>query len=312
MSLPIDPSNFPRSELADKLASATVQVLFGYRNSPTDWDFQRLPMQDALQEEFRKRAEASAVLLRDELAGRPYDPQWDLQPHEYFFLANDHPVGGNFFIKLARFADMPEFREKRRIRHPNAWVVVAQLDDDSLAYFGARITAKSVLVRDSRLVRIIYSDGRFDALDDTVVTFGASFDWICWKDVLTVLHKGNFHAMFRDVPALVAQVDANIASITAHVGIENVDDLLTRIKSYPAMMVKLQGIINRADMHTRPPDVLRKYAAEYNIAVDWNGDQLVFDGSIQKQWNILRLLDEAHTLGPITGKHWESSSKVQV
>ncbi len=75
------------------------------------------------------------------------------------------------------------------------------------------------------------------------------------------------------------------------------------------MMVKLQGIIDRADMHTRSPDVLRKYADDYSIAIDWNGDRMIFDGSVEKQWNILRLLDEARTLGPVTGKHWDTSAR---
>jgi hypothetical protein len=39
---------------------------------------------------------------------------------------------------------------------------------------------------------------------------------------------------------------------------------------------------------------------------------MVFDGSVEKQWNILRLLDEARTLGPVTGKHWDTSSKTEV
>ena len=52
--------------------------------------------------------------------------------------------------------------------------------------------------------------------------------------------------------------------------------------------------------------------SEYGIEVDWDGDRMVFDGSVEKQWNILRLLDEARTLGPVTGKHWETSSKVEV
>lgn len=85
-----------------------------------------------------------------------------------------------------------------------------------------------------------------------------------------------------------------------------------RIKGWPAMVVKLSRIIARADMHTRPAEVLRKYGQDYKIDVTWNEDRMVFDGAVDKQWNILRLLDEAHTLGPVTGKKWESSTKTEV
>src|ERR1700686_346298 len=85
-----------------------------------------------------------------------------------------------------------------------------------------------------------------------------------------------------------------------------------RIKRWPAMAVKLSRIIARADMHTKPPDVLRKYGNEYKIEVGWNGDRMVFEGTVERQWNILRLLDEARTLGPVTGKKWDSSSKTEV
>jgi hypothetical protein len=79
------------------------------------------------------------------------------------------------------------------------------------------------------------------------------------------------------------------------------------------MAVKLARIIERADMHTRPAAVLRKYGDEYKIAIGWTDDEhMVFDGSVEKQWNILRLLDEARTLGPVTEKKWESSTKVEI
>jgi hypothetical protein len=310
--MPLKPEDFPRDYLATQLATATVQVVFAYRNTAIDWDLLRLPLHGELQENFRNRAEAEAVWLRDDLIPRSYDPQWALADEEFFYLSNDPPVGGNLFSGLASFATLHDFKEKRRIRQPNAWVVIAQLDDGTLAYLGARITAKSVLDRNSLILRIVYRDDAFDTLDDTVITFGEGFDWIAWQGVMLVLNVGNFHAMFRDIPALVAQVDANITAVTEYVGIDNLDAFRARVKSFPGMMVKLQGIIDRADMHTRPPDVLRKYAAEYSIAVDWNEDNMVFDGSVEKQWNILRLLDEARTLGPVTGKHWDTSSKIQV
>ena len=247
---PIKPEDFPRDDLAAKLATATVQVVFAYRNSATSWDLRRLPLHGNLQKDFRGRAETGAVHLRDDLTGRSYDPQWDLQPDEFFYLSNEPAVGGDFFTQLPTFAGLPEFQDRRRIRQPNAWVIVAQLDDGTLAFLGARITAKSVLDRNSRILRIVYHDHAFDTLDDTVITFGEGFDWIAWHGVMIVLDAKDFHAMFRDIPALVAQVDANVATLTTHVGIDNLDAFRARIKGFPGMMVKLQGIIDRADMHT--------------------------------------------------------------
>lgn len=309
---PISPQNFPRSDLATKIASATVQVVFGYRNSATDWEFRRLPLHGTLQGDFRAQAEAAAVDLRDNRTGRSYDPQWELQDYEFFYLSNSPPVGGNFFLQLPAFASFADYQERKRIRQPNALVVIAQLSDGTIAYFGKRITARSVLERNSAVLRIVYHDGAFDTLDDTVVTFGAGFHWLTWQDVMIVLSATDFRMLFRDIPALIAQVDANIAAITQHVAIGNLEAFTARIKSMPGMMVKLQGIIERADMHTKPAGVLRKYASDYSIHIEWDGYKMIFDDSVENQWNILRLLDEARTLGPVTGKHWDTSSKVEV
>ncbi len=307
-----DPAQFPRDDLAAKTRTAVVQVVFGYKDSPTNWTFKRLPLHGDLQQAFRHRVETAAEKLREELTGRAYDPEWDLQEHEFFYLSNEPPAGGNFFPQLGGFAELPDFEEKKRLRAPNAWVVIAQFDDNTLAYFGARITGSAILRRNNPALRIVYRDNAFDTLDETVVTLSPGFDWVSWRNTLIVLNKKNFHALFQDVPALVAKVEEHVAAVRAHIEIGNADDFMARIKAYPAMMVKLQKIIERADMHTRPAAELRSYGEEYGIEVDWDGDHMVFDGSVEKQWNILRLLDEARTLGPVTGKHWETSSKVEV
>jgi Domain of unknown function (DUF4868) len=282
----IDPAKFPRKKLVKLLDEATVQVAFGYRNSGTDWDFQLLPLHGELQDEFREWVEEAAVRLRDELTGRAYDPSWQLQPEEYFYLANHPAVGGDFFPQLRKFAQLQPYKERKKIRQPNAWVVIAQLRDNTLAFFGSRITSKSVLTCDSRIRRIVYADNAFDSLDSTVVTFGSAFDWIAWHDALVVFDQKDFEQTFRDIPALQAKVDENLATVTAHIKVANLAEFSARIKNNPTMMVKLAHIVERADMHTRSPTDLRKYASEYKIPVDWDGDKLVFDGSIEKQWAI--------------------------
>ena len=183
----IDPKDFPRDELGTYTKTATVQVVFGYRNAPTYWEFRRLPLHGTLQDDFRDQTAEVATDLATNRVGRSYDPQWQLEPHEFFYLSNDPAPGGNFFPQLSGFAAFKDYEDRRRIRQPNALVVIAQLADSSLAYFGRRLTSKLVLERNSKILRLVYRDEAFDTLDDTVITFGAGFDWLVWQDVMIVL-----------------------------------------------------------------------------------------------------------------------------
>jgi hypothetical protein len=309
---PIKPDEFPREQLVEKLKNVSVQLVFAYRDSPTEWEFRRARLHADLPDTFRSAARDQAVNLRDDRVGRAYDPEWELRRDEFLYLDNQPPAGGNFFTELPNFAQFEEFQEKKRIRQPKAWVLIAQLSDKTLAYFGARIVPSRILRRNSRELRLVYRDTAFDTLDDTVISLETSFDWIAWQGVMIVLDAKGFHAVFRDIPALIKKVDQHLGTVTQHVGIDNLSEFSQRIKDTPAMMVKLARIIERADMHTRPPEVLRRYGEEYGIEIEWSGDRMVFEGSVERQWNILRLLDEARTLGPVTGKHWETSTKVEV
>lgn len=306
------PTMFDRDQLAELTQTAEAQLVFGFKDSPTAWQFRRVPLYNDLQEEFRGRAENAAGDLAENRDEYDYDPEAELPDDGFYFVPNEPPVGGNFFTDLPNFASMREYQPKKRHRSPNVWVIVAQLDDQSTAFFGARITASSVLARNDKLLRIVGRDNAFDSLDEEVISLKPTLDWIAWKRALAVLDSPNFHRVFRDIPALIALVDDHLTEITRHVEIVNLDEWAARIKTTPSMVVKLSRIIARADMHVQPPDVLREYGEEYDIEVEWDGDAMIFDGDVRHQWNILRLLDEARTLGPVTGKKWDSSAKIEV
>lgn len=306
------PEQFPRSDLVDKMATATVQVVFGYRDSSVKYDFRRLQMQDPLPEHFRQRAERAAIDLRDNRTGRFYDPEWALTEDQFFYAElGTPPPGGDFFPQLQNFNNLQWFGTGRRVG-PKLYVVIAQLDDESVAYFGSRITARNMLER-GRAIRALFNGEVFDEVDDTIVTFRDDFDWIVWQDTLIVLDAGNFHAIFRDLPALIAKVDANLAAINHTFPVSNLSEFAARIKGNPMMVVKLAGIIDRGNMHTRSLNELKQYAADYNIDVSWTSDgKAIFDGDVAKQWNILRLLDEGNTLGPVTHTKYETSGKAAI
>ena len=165
------PDQFPRTDLVNMMPTATVQVVFGYRDSALDYSFsRRLQMQDPLPEHFRQRAERSAEDLRDNRAGRAYDPEWPLTDEQFFYFdgCGTPPPGGNFFPRLANFNTLRWFGQGRRVG-PKLYVVIAQLNDDSRGVLRLRITARNVLERRQDNPRALFNGEVFDEVDDTIV-----------------------------------------------------------------------------------------------------------------------------------------------
>jgi hypothetical protein len=86
-------------------------------------------------------------------------------------------------------------------------------------------------------------------------------------------------------------------------------DFIERCQKTPAMASKLEGVIEQGH-YKKPISVLRDYSQRYpELGVAWNGDALVFEGSLEKQWSILRLLDEAGFTGELSGEKFEAPGK---
>ena len=101
----------------------------------------------------------------------------------------------------------------------------------------------------------------------------------------------------------------HVSSISEVVGVINSDAMIARCQSSVAMASKVRRIAERGIHLTSSVEELKQYAQDYGIEVKWQGDELVFDGSLEGQWSILKLLDEDRTEGPVTHRHYESAAK---
>jgi hypothetical protein len=302
---------FDRHALVDLVAApeSAIQIVFGWkRDGGSRYRLERVQMIGDLPGQFKDLAEATAARLRDERVPRAYDPEWPLGPNECFRLENDPPVGGDLFPQLEDFGSLPWYSMRRK-RAPSLYVAVVQLADESNAFFGRRLTERSIL-RETRL-SAVWGDNTFSSLRQPVIAFPDDHDWIGWHNTLMILNEKNFHALFRDVPALQGAVEGHVATITAAIPIVNQEAFIDRCRGNVAMMSKLQRVAE-ARLFLKPVEELRDYAAEYQIPVQWEEDSLVFDGALEHQWNILKLLDEAGTLGPVSGKKYEAAAKVEI
>lgn len=236
----------------------------------------------------------------------PYDPEWPLKEHEYFELARADVPGGNLFDDLSDFQNLDTFSKKRLVK-PRLYVACVQTAHGN-AFFGKRMAYLKVLGQSRSVFAAVWDGSTFDALDDSVATFSRSFDWVLWSEHLYVWDGGGFHAEFRDSAALLRAVQEHVEVITASLAIRNAAKLVDRCRANVQMASKLKRIAEQG-LHTQPIEALKKYAEDYNIAVQWDGDALVFDDTFEGQWAVLKLLDEDRTEGPVSHRKYESAAK---
>jgi Domain of unknown function (DUF4868) len=300
-----------RNELVELVAQpeTRVNLTLAWRQSPPRYRIELVDIDDQIGRAFLGYAQAAAadLLERTEI---DYDPEWLLRDHEYYALPKDQVPGDNLFPALSDFQNLPTFR-KKSLTKPRLYAVAIQTPSGT-ALFGRRMAYLKVLKQTKSSFAVVWDGSSFNALGDSVATFATIFDWIHWNDVLYVLDGASFHAEFRDVAALQKAVDDHVASIETYVAIQNVALMRERCRANVAMASKLKRVSEHGLHRTSSVADLKGYATKYGIDVEWDGDELVFDGSLKGQWDILKLLDEDRTEGPLSHRHYESAAKREV
>jgi hypothetical protein len=304
---PVDPRLSLLHDVED--ASARTHLTLAWRASGPQYRVELVELEDEVSQVFLENARWAAHQLV-EGSRIDYDPEWPLKEHEYFGLGHDELPSTNLFDQLSDFQNLTTFKKKRLVK-PRLYVVAIQSGNRTIL-FGRRMAYLQVLKQSAGIFAAVWDGSTFNALEDSVATFAKTFDWIASEDSLFVLDAGGFHAEFRDTAALKAAVSDHVAAIVEKVGIVNADQMVARCQSSVPMASKLKKVAERGLHLTATPAEMKDYAMEFDIAVTWDGDSLVFDGSLESQWSILKLLDEDRTEGPVTHRHYESAAKREI
>jgi hypothetical protein len=304
-----------QAQLLEDLDEAAIHLCFAWRVEPDVWHAERVPILDSLTAGLRRVAKNAAADLHDNRAELAYDPEYPLNETQFFAIPNPRtvgqatPVGGDLFPQLGNFGQLPSYADTRRRTSPNLYVIVAQAPDGALAMFGRRVKPSSLL-KSSRLLRTLFKNGTLDLIDEgPVLALEPFIDWIEWHSTALVLDAGGFHSAFRTIEALRIAVAGHVATLGTRLAIDNLDQFVERCQKTPSMASKLASVIEQKH-YEKPIDVLREYSDRFpELGVEWNGNALVFDGSLEKQWSILRLLDEAGFTGELSGEKFEAPAK---
>jgi hypothetical protein len=301
----------PRQQLLDAMPSdeAKTHLILGWRTDPPRYKIELVDLEQSVSATFLGYARKVAEQLTEREV-LPYDPEWPLREHEYFELDDDELPGGNLFSDVLDFHNLNAFKRKR-LTKPKLYIVAVQTPNGS-AFFGKRMAYLKVLAKSAGVYTAVWDGSSFNELTDSVATFSTQFDWVFWDGILYVLNSTSFHAEFRDVAALKDAVAAHVQSIGEHLTIHGADAMTLRCQTSVPMASKLRRVAERGLHLTSNSTQLRDYAEKYKIAVKWDKDDLVFDGSLEGQWAILKLLDEDRTEGPLSHRHYESADKREV
>lgn len=310
------PPAYDRASLDVAISSneAEANLLLAWREAAGAYRVRRVQMDEDLAGHFLDLARKVSKQLLSERIEIDYDPEWPLNDHEYFALPNDPPVGGDLFGILGDYANL-DFFNRRDLTKPRLYVVAVHTPD-GIALFGKRMgQSLSVLTRRGRgVVRAVFDGSTFTELEASVATFSTTFDWVVWPGAtgtIYVLNSREFHAEFRDVAALMKNIEDHVLAIRAKIEIENHEKFIERCQRNVQMASKLKHAVEHGILGWSVAD-LKQYSIDYDLRIQWHGDSLVFEDSIEGQWNILKLLDEDRTEGPVSHRHYESAAKRQI
>lgn len=298
----------PRKRLARAVAnpSAQAHLTLAWRNAPPAYTVQLVTIDSSVAQRFLDLARDAADQLATQRVRVKYDTEWPLGLHEYFALTDDEIPGENLFDDLTDFLNLERFH-KRSLTSPRVYTVAVQTSA-GLALFGKRMAYLKILNRKKGVFAAVWDGSTFSDLEASVATFATTFDWLLWDDVLYVLDAKNFHAEFRDNEAIRRAVADHVDTIRQTIGIQGADELVARCQSSVPMASKLKHVVETG-IWREPISTLKKYAVERGIDVVWDKDELVFDGSIERQFAILKLLGEDRTHGPVSGRTYDSAAK---
>jgi hypothetical protein len=283
-----------------------AHLSLAWRRQQDGYRVRYVEIDEKLADEFLGYAGKIAENLAGHRTEVAYDPEWPLADSEFFALAAAQIPGGDLFPALQNFLDLERY-EKANLPRPRLYTVAVQRGDE-IALFGKRMAYLKSLSRRKGVFSAVWDGNTFSELEEAVATFAETYDWVLWRDVLYVLNAKNFLAEFRDQQELKESVREHVDTICEHIEIRGADEFAKRCQSSVGMASKLQKVAE-SGIWDRPVATLKIYAEERGIDVEWDGDALVFDGSIEHQQAILKLLDEGRTLGPVSGRTFDSAAK---
>jgi len=207
--------------------------------------------------------------------------------------------------------DEPEFVSGLRF-----YVIKIQfIHDHEPVYFFRSYAVKNLLSKSRFLPAIWRGQNEYDVIDEPVLLFDKHIDCMSRGSSMFILHKENFHHIFRLLEEVMKTAKHALNLIKVRVPIKNFDTFALHCERHPQKMAKLKNISKKPYFKDLTIDKIKKVinkmnkddlGQEFMRALDYE-QMLLYDE--KKPWMLLKLLDDDYLWSEMTELGYEVDGK---
>jgi hypothetical protein len=275
---------------------------------------QRLTLRQDLATEFLSAARDSVPPANQEVRLRAYEAGYkpDFDEITYIDLAQNAAIA-DLIQQVSQVQRAELFHEDDEVIDSlRFYAIVVSPSARRRAVFFRTYSPKKELTRRAGFAALL-SRGSYDKVESKIFLFDHDTDCFAWDGYLFIHNVGAFQRIFGYFEELRAMANATVDAVLAQVPVSNAEAFRTTCTGQLQMMSKLAQIARKPYLNRVTMADMRRTIQEFELdvqIVQENGEEkLVFEGSLEKRWLILKLLDDDYLGSIMTNEKYEVNSK---
>ena len=238
--------------------------------------------------------------------------------HLMYLSVSDVPLLVSFALDRVADRTFPLF-DPRSAEAGRPRITITMASHGSLRPFFFRFMRPTARLARSGLVAAIFRGAAFDVLRDEVLLISETVDAIAIGDWIFFANRNNFDRSFEFLALIQKKAAQTFDAITAQIVIDGLAELRASATKDVNMMAKMASIQRKIDKHPeytkalQMSNLLAFIDSNPHVDVDVVGEgsdrRLLFVGTPQRRWKILKLLDDDYLKSNLTTMDYEVDSK---
>lgn len=275
---------------------------------------QRLNLREDLAAEFLSAARDSVPPANQEVRLRPYEAGYKPDADEITYI--DLSQNAAIAAQITEFSQVQQaelFHEDDEVIDSlRFYAIVVSPSARRRAVFFRAYSRKKELTRRAGFAALL-SRGSYNKVESKIFLFDHDTDCFAWDGYLFIHNVGSFQRIFGYFEELRARANATVDVVLAQIPVSNAEAFRTNCTGQLQMMSKLAQIARKPYLARVTMRDMRRAIDDFHLdvqIVQENGqEKLLFEGSLEKRWLILKLLDDNYLGSTMTHEKYEVNSK---